>query len=90
VYAQDRGLVPQHARLDVYIKVIDVNDNIPQMSLPVYYMEVKENSKSDALVGLIKATDKDENPSEDLTFSITKGNGGKHFQIDANTGRSSV
>ncbi|XP_071125252.1 protocadherin Fat 1-like isoform X4 [Mytilus edulis] len=86
VYAQDRGLVPQHARLDVYIKVLDVNDNIPQMSQPVYYMEVKENSKQDVVVGLVQATDKDENPSEQLTFSITKGNAQKHFQIDEHTG----
>lgn len=87
VYAQDRGLVPKYARLDVYIKVIDVNDNIPQMTLPVYYMEVKENSKPEVVVGVVEATDKDDNPSEELTFSITKGNAQKHFKIDKYTGK---
>lgn len=57
------------------------------MSQPVYYMEVKENSKQDVVVGLVQATDKDENPSEQLTFTITKGNAQKHFQIDEHTGR---
>lgn len=29
VYAQDRGAIPLASRLDVYIEIVDVNDNVP-------------------------------------------------------------
>lgn len=88
VYAQDRGLVPLHARLEVFINVIDVNDNVPQMQHPVYYMEITENSDEGTVVGQVTATDKDENPSQSLTYKITKPRSSQRqfFQINPQTG----
>lgn len=41
VVAQDRALVPQFARLEVMVDVLDVNDNIPQSTEPAYYASVE-------------------------------------------------
>lgn len=48
---------------------------------------VQENSASGTAVGTVKATDQDE---DDLTFSITGGNNGEAFAIDAASGAITV
>ncbi|XP_033742919.1 LOW QUALITY PROTEIN: protocadherin Fat 1-like [Pecten maximus] len=86
VYAQEHAPVPQHARLEVFVKVIEVNDNSPQFLHPINYMAIIENSASGLVVGNITAHDKDNNPTERLTYSITKGNTGQYFSINITTG----
>ncbi|KAK3099997.1 hypothetical protein FSP39_013258 [Pinctada imbricata] len=86
VYATDRGIVPLHARLEVYIKVIDVNDNVPQFYKPVYYMEVEENSSPGRVVGQVQAYDKDDNPTQELSYSITDSDSTGGFAINSITG----
>ncbi|XP_069130300.1 protocadherin Fat 1-like isoform X3 [Argopecten irradians] len=86
VYAQEHAPVPQHARLEVFIKVIEVNDNNPQFLLPINYMAIMENSPGGLVVGNVSAYDKDNNPTERLTYSITKGNTGQYFSINVTTG----
>ena len=87
IYAQDHTPVPQHARLEVFVKVMDVNDNIPQFVQPVYYMEVLENSKPGVVVGQVAAYDEDKNPTQRLEYSITSGDTSGYFNIDRFTGR---
>ena len=45
IIAQDHGTAPLASRLDVFIKVLDMNDNVPMTVKPVYHVEVSENSK---------------------------------------------
>ena len=70
IYATDRGLVPLHTRHEVYIKVTDVNDNIPQMQQPVYVMNVTENAPEGAVVGQVRAYDDDVTARQELSFSM--------------------
>ncbi|XP_068083906.1 fat-like cadherin-related tumor suppressor homolog [Anabrus simplex] len=86
VFAQDHGVVPLHARLEVYIAVLNENDNTPLTVEPVYYPSVPENSPSGKKVLQLKAEDHDIDPNQKLTFRITAGNPESFFIIDPDTG----
>ena len=87
VYAQDHGLVPLHTRLEVFIEVKDVNDNIPMSYEPVYYTSVPENSNEVGRhVAHVQAFDLDQNPSQKLTYEISRYDPKGFFIIDSETG----
>ncbi|XP_070553228.1 protocadherin Fat 1-like isoform X2 [Ptychodera flava] len=86
VYAQDRGAVPLYSYIDVLIEVLDVNDNAPQTTEPVYYPSVMEDSPAGTTVVTIKASDPDTSSNQRLTFRISGGNPQGFFQIDEDTG----
>ena len=85
VIAQDHGAVPLASRLDLFIEVLDVNDNVPMTNKPVYNVKVKENSKPWTPVIQLKAFDGD---AEDqlITFDIVSGNPQSLFNIDRASG----
>ncbi|XP_051157574.1 fat-like cadherin-related tumor suppressor homolog [Leptopilina boulardi] len=85
VYAQDHGVVPLSSKQEVYIEVLDENDNIPLTELPVYYPSVPENSPAGVNVVQIRAFDRDVT-SQQFTFSITSGNPEGYFLINSTTG----
>ncbi|XP_022257329.1 fat-like cadherin-related tumor suppressor homolog, partial [Limulus polyphemus] len=86
VCAQTVEPVPLQTCLDVYIEVLDENDNVPLTEQPAYYPSLLENSEpGTALVHLI-AIDQDLNNLDELTFNITAGNSQGHFVIDPKTG----
>lgn len=72
--------------LQVYIEVLDENDNIPLTELPVYYPAVPENSPAGVNVVQIRAFDRDVS-SQQFTFSITSGNPEGYFLINSTTGK---
>lgn len=90
IYATDRGLVPLHARHEVYIKVTDVNDNIPQMRQPVYIMNVTENSGEGTVVGQVQAYDDDVTSQQELSYSIAEMDSWSFFTINKFTGTKSM
>ncbi|XP_011297771.1 fat-like cadherin-related tumor suppressor homolog isoform X1 [Fopius arisanus] len=85
VYAQDHGVVPLSSQLQVYVEVLDENDNTPLTEYPVYYPSVPENSPAGVSVLHIKAFDRDVSPQE-FSFSITSGNPEGYFLINSTTG----
>ncbi|XP_054259787.1 fat-like cadherin-related tumor suppressor homolog [Macrosteles quadrilineatus] len=88
VFAQDHGLVPLRNRLEVYVSVTNVNDNVPLTVEPVYYPHVVEHSPAHTAVLQLTAEDADLDPdlTSTLTFNITAGNGEGFFEIDYQTG----
>lgn len=87
VSAQDRAAVPLSSRLDVFIKINDVNDNIPLTKLPYYKGTVLEDSASDVSVLSIEAFDGDHSANaEKISFKITAGDPQGYFSIDEHTG----
>lgn len=74
VMAQDHGAVPLASRLDIYIKVLDVNDNVPMTEHPVYHTSIVENSKPWTPILKLEATDLDVVDPKGLTFQILSGN----------------
>ncbi|XP_076376857.1 FAT atypical cadherin kugelei isoform X4 [Megalopta genalis] len=90
VFAQDHGVVPLSSSLQpnsvqVYVEVLDENDNIPLTEVPVYYPSVPENSPAGVNVLRIRAFDRDVSPQQ-FTFSITSGNPEGYFLINSTTG----
>ncbi|XP_053320417.1 protocadherin Fat 2 [Spea bombifrons] len=84
IYATDLGSVPLFSVAEVYIEVIDVNDNIPQMSKAVFYASVMENSPSNVSVLQLEASDADS--AGKLYFFFSNGNNQGFFMLNPYTG----
>ncbi|XP_036900751.1 protocadherin Fat 2 [Sturnira hondurensis] len=86
VLAVDQGSIPLSAVTEVYIEVIDVNDNPPRMSRPVFYPSVPEDAPLHTSVLQLDAWDPDSSSKGKLTFNITSGNHMGFFVIHPLTG----
>uniref|UniRef100_A0A8C1ZLH9 FAT atypical cadherin 2 n=1 Tax=Cyprinus carpio TaxID=7962 RepID=A0A8C1ZLH9_CYPCA len=85
VYAKDLGTVPLVSWTEVYIEVLDINDNPPELSQPVYFGSVQENLPKDKSVLKVSATDMDKSSEGKLAFQILDSQR-VYFTIDAKTG----
>jgi len=74
-------------RVQVYVEVLDENDNTPLTELPVYYPSVPENSPAGVSVLQIRAFDRDVSPQQ-FVFTISSGNPEGYFLINSTTGKS--
>ena len=88
IVAQDHGAVPLASRLDVFIEVLDVNDNVPMTMKPVYSPSVLENSKAWQPILQLEAFDADAADDNEIsiTFDIIRGNPQSLFSIDKASG----
>ncbi|XP_041050027.1 protocadherin Fat 1-like isoform X1 [Carcharodon carcharias] len=86
VLATDLGAIPGVTSAEVFIKILDVNDNPPQTTAPVYYTSIIENSPKDKSVLRIDADDPDSSSQGQLTFRITSESPRGFFAIDPKTG----
>ena len=75
---------------DVYITVLDQNDNNPSFSLPFYNASVPENSPSGTSVTTVTADDADSDANAELTYSISHHSSVEYFSIDSTTGKVTV
>lgn len=87
VLAVDMGSVPLSSVAEVYMEVMDINDNPPQMSRPVFYSSVTENSPPNTSVLQVEATDPDSGSQGKLSFHIINGNHQGFFDINYITGK---
>ncbi|XP_065207257.1 fat-like cadherin-related tumor suppressor homolog isoform X3 [Planococcus citri] len=86
IFAQDHGVVPLHSILHVYIEIINVNDNVPLTTDPVYYPHVTEWTSAHSTVIDLVAEDKDLEKNKTITYRISGGNTDNLFSIDSVTG----
>ena len=87
VYAQDHGSVPLFSKLEIFIEVLNINDNIPLTLFPVYFPSVPENSKPSTPIVTLEAFDGDWDPEQKLVFEITSGDPQSLFTINSITGQ---
>ena len=73
VYAQVHGAAPLFSRLDVYVEVLNENDNVPLTSRPVYYPKIAENSKPFTPVITLHAYDADKIDKEIIVRNSKEG-----------------
>ncbi|XP_042626533.1 protocadherin alpha-3-like [Cyprinus carpio] len=59
VQAEDKGPNPRASHCKVLVEVIDVNDNVPEISVMSLVNEVREDSSPGTMVGLITVKDGD-------------------------------
>ena len=90
IIAQDHGTAPLASRLDVFIKVLDMNDNVPMTIKPVYHVEVRENSKPWTPIVQLEASDNDASEDQMITFEIISGNPQSLFTLDEISGQIST
>ncbi|XP_069510101.1 protocadherin Fat 2 [Ambystoma mexicanum] len=86
ISAMDSGSIPLSSIGQVYIQVSDINDNPPQLSRPVFYASVPENSPPNVSILRLEAWDADAGSEGRLSFSILNGNAQGFFAINPETG----
>ena len=82
VLAVDNGIPPKSSSAQVFVHVLDANDNDPVFEESSYVFHILENQPPHTLVGLLSATDKDQDAR--LAYSLTRSN--KYFSVDHNSG----
>ncbi|KAL3973507.1 hypothetical protein ACER0C_024714 [Sarotherodon galilaeus] len=85
VYATDLGTEPLITWTHVFIEVLDVNDNAPELSQPMYFASVPENVDTVESVIQVSATDVDTSSEGKLSFQMLESHR-LHFDIDPKTG----
>lgn len=86
VLAVDRGATPLSSAATVAVVVEDVNDNPPRFDTDIIKMFIAENSPIGSLVGLILATDPDEGPNAEISYSIVGGPDADKFRLISRNG----
>ncbi|XP_060035653.1 protocadherin beta-13-like isoform X4 [Erinaceus europaeus] len=86
--AQDGGSPPRSGTTQVYIKVMDVNDNAPKFEQPLYRVQIHEDSPIGSLVTTVVATDVDIGINGEVSYSLFQASEEitKTFDINQKTG----
>lgn len=84
--AVDAGSQPRSSTAVVELIVTDVDDELPQFTLPVYSLYVAENRPSGTEVGVVEARDSDGDPFNDFRFRLIGDNASDAFKIDLISG----
>ncbi|XP_066507562.1 protocadherin alpha-2-like [Hoplias malabaricus] len=91
--AIDGGKPARSGTMAVIVNVLDINDNNPVFSKPLYKVKVKENVPSGTKLLTLTATDSDEGLNGDVVYSLVdqEGNSASSlFVIDSITGDITV
>ncbi|KYN32871.1 Cadherin-87A, partial [Trachymyrmex septentrionalis] len=89
VVAYDSGVPQLSTTAKVTVTVINVNDQDPKFEKELYNASVKENSPPGTRVTVVKATDGDEGPFGDVSYSLI-GEHAADFNIGHETGEITV
>ncbi|XP_068600336.1 cadherin EGF LAG seven-pass G-type receptor 3 [Brachionichthys hirsutus] len=92
VEASDQGKepAPRSATVQVFITVLDENDNVPQFSEKRYVVAVKEDLRPHSDILRVSATDQDKDSNAAVHYNIISGNSRGQFSIDSVTGEIQV
>ncbi|XP_041845892.1 protocadherin Fat 2 [Melanotaenia boesemani] len=89
VYVTDLGTEPLISWTHVFMEVLDVNDNAPELSQPVYFASVLENVDKVNSVIQVSATDMDMSSEGKLSFQMMESYR-TLFDVDPKTGVISI
>ncbi|XP_060771140.1 protocadherin gamma-A11-like isoform X10 [Neoarius graeffei] len=91
--AFDGGTPQKSGTVKITVTVLDVNDNSPVFSQPIYRVSLSENIPKDSLVVTVSATDKDKGSNGEVTYSFSQSSGKEDielFNINSDTGEINV
>ncbi|XP_078267842.1 protocadherin gamma-A10-like isoform X12 [Rhinoraja longicauda] len=74
VIAEDGGVPVRSGMVQVIIRVKDANDNPPVFSQAVYGVSLVESARLGSLIIKLNATDLDDGPNGEMTYSLTNHN----------------
>lgn len=86
VKATDSGVPARSSLADVFIQVIDENDNNPYFVSEIKNLTVMENSAIGTRIAMIQANDPDSGEYGKITFLMDRISAHGKFSIDADTG----
>lgn len=86
VYVTDLGTEPLISWTHVFLDVLDVNDNAPELSQPIYFASVQENMDEVKSVIQVSATDVDTSSEGKLSFQMLEPHR-TYFDVDPKTGK---
>ncbi|XP_004775523.2 cadherin EGF LAG seven-pass G-type receptor 1 isoform X1 [Mustela putorius furo] len=84
VEAVDHGSPPMSSSASVSITVLDVNDNDPVFTQPVYELRLNEDAAVGSSVLTLRARDRDANSV--ITYQLTGGNTRNRFALSSQSG----
>ncbi|XP_060771135.1 protocadherin gamma-A11-like isoform X6 [Neoarius graeffei] len=91
--AFDGGTPQKSGTVKITVTVLDINDNSPVFSQPIYRVSLSENIPKDSLVVTVSATDKDKGSNGEVTYSFSQSTGKEAmeiFNINSDTGEIHV
>ncbi|XP_015830849.3 protocadherin alpha-8 [Nothobranchius furzeri] len=91
--AVDGGAPPKSGTSQLIINVLDVNDNVPIFDKPLYKTSLIENAPLGATVITVSATDNDQGPNAEISYSLSSKDQDEVldiFHIDQQTGLLTV
>ncbi|XP_077025300.1 cadherin EGF LAG seven-pass G-type receptor 1 [Tamandua tetradactyla] len=84
VEAVDHGTPPMSSSASVSVTVLDVNDNDPVFTRPVYELRLNEDAAVGSSVLTLQARDRDANSV--ITYQLTGGNTRNRFALSSQSG----
>lgn len=85
IYVTDLGTEPLISWTHVFLDVLDINDNAPELSQPVYFASVQENMDRVMSIIQVSATDMDTSSEGKLSFQMPESHR-EYFDVDPKTG----
>ena len=90
VIVSDHGQPVLQSTSELFITVVDINDNLPYFEQQLYTTSVAENSVLETSVFFVPAIDIDDGLNSKLHYTILSGNVGFYFNLNEDTGIISV
>ncbi|XP_068437474.1 protocadherin gamma-A11-like [Clinocottus analis] len=92
ITALDGGKPPKSGSMDLFIDVLDVNDNAPVFTKDVYAADINENAPIGTIVIRLNATDMDDSLNGNVSYSFGNVNSKVRelFNVDLITGEITV
>ncbi|XP_032742022.1 protocadherin alpha-5-like [Rattus rattus] len=69
--AVDRSSFPLAGHCKVIVKLVDVNDNVPEMAITSIFLPIKEDAPLATVIALISVSDRDSGANGQVTCSLT-------------------
>ncbi|XP_052011950.1 protocadherin alpha-5-like [Apodemus sylvaticus] len=69
--AVDRSAFPLAGHCKVIVKLVDVNDNVPEMAITSIFLPIKEDAPLATVIALISVSDRDSGANGQVTCSLT-------------------
>uniref|UniRef100_F6W3T8 Cadherin domain-containing protein n=1 Tax=Ornithorhynchus anatinus TaxID=9258 RepID=F6W3T8_ORNAN len=70
ITALDGGSPPRSGTAEVLVNVLDINDNAPEFTQPLYEVQISENSPAGSLVSIVSATDLDAGSNGEISYAL--------------------
>ncbi|XP_066515270.1 protocadherin alpha-13-like, partial [Hoplias malabaricus] len=70
VQARDKGHNPRAALCKVLVEIVDINDNVPELSITSLVNPIKEDTPPDTMVGMITVIDNDAGKNGQVNLNL--------------------